>query len=99
MAGEVSPPPGLTPPQQALWWLERGGLSLGPEWEKAHAICQSNEGDPAHDLVHALAHLIEGDLGNSDYWYRRSGDAPVSRDPHAEWRRIADRLGGPARQD
>lgn len=95
---DAAPPPGLTPPQAALWWLDRGGLRTGPEWERAHAICQAQEGDPAHDVVHALAHLIEGDPGNADYWYRRAGEAAASRDPRAEWQRIAARLGGPVAQ-
>ena len=62
---------GLTVPQQALWWLKAGEFRVGPEWVKAHALCQSGEGDRDHDLVHALCHWIEGDLGNRDYWYRR----------------------------
>ncbi len=50
----------LSPPQQALWWLKKGGFKLGPEWDKAHAICQTAEGTFEYDLVHALAHWIEG---------------------------------------
>ena len=41
------------------------------EWEKAHAICQQNEGNHDDDLVHALAHWIEGDESNAGYWYHR----------------------------
>ena len=40
------PPATLSPPLQALWWLKKGGLATGPEWERAHAICQTAEGTP-----------------------------------------------------
>ncbi len=53
---------------------------LGPEWEKAHELCQMQEGDLAHDRVHALAHWIEGDESNASYWYRRTG--PEARRQH-----------------
>jgi hypothetical protein len=89
----AAPPAGLTPPAAALWWLKRGGLRPGPEWERAHAICQTREGEPAHDLVHALAHLIEGDVANADYWYRRAGERRGSGGLAAEWERIAAKLG------
>jgi hypothetical protein len=68
-----NPPEQLTAPQQALWWLNAGALKMGAEWEKAHAICQTAEGTFEYDLVHALAHWIEGDTTNRDYWYRRVG--------------------------
>lgn len=80
-----APPPGLAPQHQALWWLKKGGLKPGPEWERAHAICQTAEGTPAFDRVHALAHWIEGDRSNSDYWYRRAGFPPGGDDVAAEW--------------
>jgi hypothetical protein len=60
-----------SPPQQALALLQQGGFLMGAEWEKAHAICQTAEGTYEYDLVHALAHWIEGDEGNRDYWYTR----------------------------
>jgi hypothetical protein len=95
MSPAAVPPSDLSPPQAALWWLKQGGFRLGPEWQKAHMICQQHEGDFAHDLVHALCHWIEGDLGNRDYWYRRAGpewEHAVSI--AAEWEKINTRLGG-----
>jgi hypothetical protein len=80
----------LSPPQQALWWLQRGHFKLGPEWEKAHAICQTAEGTFDYDLVHALAHWIEGDIGNRDYWYRRVGAAGRAESIAAEWERVKE---------
>jgi hypothetical protein len=89
----ISPPDGLSAAQQALWWLKQGGFALGAEWEKAHVICQSAEGDFSHDLVHALAHWIEGDLGNRDYWYARVGAGWRRADKvAAEWEKISARL-------
>jgi hypothetical protein len=91
--GADAPPAGLSPPLAALWWLAKGGLAVGPAWERAHEICQAHEGTRGCDLVHALAHLIEGDAGNAGYWYRRAG-SPVGQDPAAEWERIARELAG-----
>ena len=86
-------PGDLSPPLQALWWLYRGGFKMGPEWQEAHAICQSGEGQRNHDLVHALAHWIEGDMGNAAYWYRRVGERRAETIA-IEWRRIALEIGG-----
>ncbi|MFO1209301.1 MAG: hypothetical protein U1E40_08770 [Amaricoccus sp.] len=88
------PPAGLSAPLQALWWLRKGGLTTGPEWERAHAICQADEGTPACDRVHALAHWIEGDRPNADYWYRRAGARREGADPAEEWQRQVAALGG-----
>jgi hypothetical protein len=90
VSGNVAPAE-LSPPLQALWWLKKGGLVMGTEWETAHGICQTREGDHAYDLVHGLAHWIEGDVGNADYWYRRVGENPAD-DIDAEWTRIAAAL-------
>ena len=81
-----TPPAGLAPPFQALWWLKK----TGPAWEQAHAISQGGEGDRLHDLVHALVHWIEGDHGNADYWYRKAGETDRREaDKALEWERIA----------
>lgn len=69
----------ISGPRRALDLLWAGKLTLGPEWAAAHAICQEAEGARDHDLVHALCHWIELDLGNRDYWYARA----------APWRRAA----------
>ena len=90
---EDAPPPGFGPAGAALWWLGRGGLRTGPDWERAHAICQDRQGEAAADLVHGLAHWIEGDLANADYWYRRAGRRRGG-DLSAEWQRLAAELGG-----
>jgi len=88
-----APPADLPPALAALWWLRKGGLRPGPEWERAHALCQEREGERDADLVHGLAHWIEGDLGNADYWYRRA-NSRRGDDLDAEWARVAAELGG-----
>jgi len=87
----AEPPAHLSEPLKALWWLKKGELGLGPEWEKAHEICQREEGEPAHDWVHALCHLIEGDHGNAGYWFRMAGK-PVERDAEILWQEMAKAL-------
>lgn len=85
--GADNPPAELTQPGQAMWWLKKGGLSMGPGWERAHEISQSGEGDIAFDRVHALIHWIEGDMGNAAYWYRRTGEERAES-IDAEWERV-----------
>lgn len=83
-----APPDGLAGPLRALWWDAKG------DWAKAHGAAQENEGDPAHDWVHAYLHRKEPDAANAAYWYRRAG-RPVARgDLAAEWRTIATALLG-----
>jgi len=86
------PPAGLSPPATALWWLAKGELKFGDAWEKAHAIAQSNEGEPGHDWVHALVHRIEGDEGNAGYWYRRAGKQGFLGTLDEEWQIMAKEL-------
>jgi hypothetical protein len=44
------------------------------DWEKAHAIVQADE-SKLGCWAHGIVHMIEGDLGNARYWYRRAGRA------------------------
>jgi hypothetical protein len=81
----VAPPQGLSPALEALWWLKKGGLETGATWERAHALAQGGEGDPACDRVHALVHWIEGDKSNAAYWFRRAGGEPECVDIAEEW--------------
>jgi hypothetical protein len=90
----AEPPGDVLPALRALWWLRKGGLRTGPEWQRAHEICQAHEGTRGCDLVHGLAHWIEGDTGNADYWYRRAGSrraARTSRPSGNAWNSDADR--------
>jgi len=49
----------------AVRYLKKG------EWEKAHTIVQAD----ASELgcwAHGIVHMMEGDLSNARYWYRRA---------------------------
>jgi hypothetical protein len=83
-----APPQGLTSPQQALWWLKQGHFAMGQDWETAHAICQTAEGTFEYDIVHALAHWIEGDINNRDYWYARVRHNDRAETIPLEWERV-----------
>lgn len=72
----------------ALALLQTGGLSMGPDWARAHEICQSGEGRRDYDLVHALCHWIEGDLANRDYWHRRVAPWTRAATVAAEWQAL-----------
>jgi len=62
----------------AIRHLRRG------DWQKAHAIVQNDSSDIGC-WAHGIVHLLEGDLGNARYWYRRAGRPfPRERDASAE---------------
>jgi hypothetical protein len=46
-------------------------LALKGDWQGAHLVAQDHEGDALADWIHAVAHRMEGDLGNARYWYDR----------------------------
>lgn len=89
---EDQPPGGLSGPVAALWWLAKGGWKTGTAWENAHELSQNGEGTMAGDWVHGLAHWIEGDEGNSNYWYRRAGQSRFSVNAEQEWAHILNQL-------
>jgi hypothetical protein len=49
------------------------GHALARDWQAAHLIAQDHEGERLADWIHAVAHRMEGDLGNAAYWYGRCG--------------------------
>jgi hypothetical protein len=81
---DAEPPGGLSEPVRALW------LCRAKRWDEAHSVAQ--EIDTAlGSWIHALLHLIEGDISNANYWYRRAGRASVGPDQvEQEWKRIAE---------
>ena len=40
-------------------------------WQEAHAIVQEDE-SPLGCWLHGIVHMLEGDLDNARYWYRRA---------------------------
>ena len=50
---------------EALALLERG------DWQQAHAIVQAHETEYA-SWLHGIVHVLEGDLDNARYWYKRA---------------------------
>ncbi len=63
---QPQPPADLHPVVQALWYDAKGN------WEQAHNIAQSREGEQRYDQLHAYLHRKEGDRFNANYWYRRA---------------------------
>ena len=85
----AAPAPDLSAPLAGLWWAAKG------DWDQAHRIVQDDSSRDAA-WVHAYLHRVEGDLGNAGYWYRQAGKPVATDSLEAEWRRIADTLGGSA---
>jgi hypothetical protein len=48
-------------------------LALAGDWDGAHAIAQGDESDLIFCWLHACLHKIQGDTGNSRYWYAKAG--------------------------
>lgn len=60
-------------------------LALAGKWDAAHQLVQQYEDDATAAWIHAVLHKMEGDLGNSRYWYRRAGRMDhVAEEPRAE---------------
>jgi hypothetical protein len=66
----------VRPATDRLRVLEGLALLWHDHWDAAHEIAQSREGDPDHDLLHAMLHRREGDFANAGYWFGGSGKHP-----------------------
>jgi len=76
------PPGGLSPELEALWHTKSG------DWERAHDIAEAIH-SAVGSWIHGLLHAIEGDFGNSGYWYQRAKQPAIRREEiDAEWERI-----------
>ena len=51
---------------EAVRLLDKG------DWEAAHVIAQADSSANG-SWAHGIVHLMEGDLSNARYWYRRAG--------------------------
>ena len=68
-------------------------LALAKRWDESHTIVQRYEDDATASWIHAVLHKIEGDMGNSRYWYRRAGKMEcVDLEPYAELRDIRKQI-------
>jgi len=66
--------------------------ALNDEWDRSHKIVQEY-GDTYACWIHAVLHKIEGDAGNSRYWYARTPHQYEEyTNSHAELQRIAQEL-------
>lgn len=63
---QLQPPANIHPVLTALWYDARD------DWEQAHNVAQSREGEPPYDRLHAYLHRKEGDRFNAGYWYKRA---------------------------
>jgi len=65
--------------------LQAVELALAGKWDAAHELVQQHEDDATAAWIHAVLHKIEGDLGNSRYWYRHADRMDhVADEPRAE---------------
>ena len=72
----------------AIRHLQRG------DWEKAHSIVQ-NDATELGCWAHGIVHMLEGELGNARYWYRRAGRPfPRERDASTEIDALVTTLRG-----
>ncbi len=63
-------------------------LAIEGQWDASHRIVQQRD-DQTAAWIHAVLHKMEGDLGNSRYWYGRAEKmACADREPLAELREI-----------
>jgi len=51
------------------------------DWNAAHEIVQQDEDSRLFCWAHGIVHLMEGDLSNARYWYRKAGRPPFSEAP------------------
>jgi len=73
--------------------LKAVDLAIAGKWEASHAVVQQYEGDDTASWIHAVLHKIEGDQGNSHYWYRRAGRMEdADKEPSAELSAIRNEL-------
>lgn len=80
---DPGPPEELSGELKALW------LCRNNRWHEAHEIAQDIH-TPLGSWLHALLHLIEGDVSNARYWYAEAGK-PARRQEEidTEWEALA----------
>lgn len=85
---DAQPPVGLSEELRSLWFSKKG------DWHAAHNIAQEIH-TPMGSWIHALLHLIEGDVGNANYWFYQAKRPSVGiRNIDNLWNEIASELLG-----
>ena len=83
---DAQPPSDLSAELESLWHTKAGN------WDTAHDIAQDIQTSMG-SWIHALLHLIEGDIGNAGYWFNRSGKPTRTTDQiDSLWNEIATEL-------
>jgi hypothetical protein len=68
----------------AVRYLRKG------DWQKAHAIVQEDDTELGC-WAHGIVHMMEGDMGNARYWFRRAHRVfPKDADTTAEIAALAE---------
>lgn len=93
---------GFACPQAQVWSIVLGmsqyhqdavSAALAGDWQGAHNIVM-NYDDPFACWIHAVLHKIEGDAGNSRYWYAQTEyDYADFADARVELAAIREALG------
>ncbi len=79
-------PEPVVPLGTALRYLRKG------DWQKAHPIVQEDASEMGC-WAHGIVHMLEGDMGNARYWFRRAHRAfPAAPDPALEIAALAAAL-------
>ncbi len=81
---DANPPDGLSPELRSLWFTKAA------RWKEAHDVAQDID-TKMGSWIHAHLHVIEGDLWNAGYWYRKA-DQPETKPENleAEWVRLVE---------
>lgn len=61
------------------------------DWETAHNIAQDYS-DPTANWIHAVLHKIEGDIGNSRYWYAKTAGADGAAKYYEDFNDVQEEL-------
>ncbi|HJW28644.1 MAG TPA: hypothetical protein VJ508_05260 [Saprospiraceae bacterium] len=77
-------PPDVSDTLKALWYDAKG------DWKKAHELISEVE-NMNNNRIHAYLHRKEGDIGNADYWYAKSGEKRPAITLEEEWRMLVER--------
>jgi hypothetical protein len=72
---------------------QAAALLAAGDWKAAHEIVQDDEDSRLSCWAHAIVHVMEGDLPNARYWYRKAGRS-FSADVAAEVAALSAALAG-----